>query len=84
MQVRKGYVVSFGQRFWKEGETLPPSILDKVKRNQAWKLENNDGKKESNTNRKDKEENEQKGKKGQEIADIANNRMLDKNTIRMK
>jgi hypothetical protein len=73
--VKKGYTACEGLDIWKEGEVVPPSHTDYIRKTQSWKVEE-DGK------QKRKEREEEKPKEldsiGEEkkIEDIASNRMV--------
>jgi hypothetical protein len=84
-KVRKGYVVNFGERFWGEGEEVPPHILPEVLKNQSWKFIENIIEEEilDGEQKEERKEDKSSGQK-KEIKDIANNRMIDKSKVKVK
>jgi hypothetical protein len=91
LQVRKGYVVHYGQKYWWGGETLPPSLENVIMKNQSWKLEvmldgkgANNGKpkelKEQSKEEKDKQEKERQTT----LANIIPNKMMAEAQVKVK
>lgn len=74
--VKNTYVVYFGDKRFKGGEEIPPSLISEVLKTQEWKIQvTEDVKKEKETSSgegADKEREEEK-----EIKDITVNRMMD-------
>ena len=81
MKVRFGYTIKHNGRLYKEGDAIPPSILEEVKKKASWRLE--DEEKKLNANRKTIEKETEK-REEKEVTENIINRSMTKKEIRTK
>jgi len=84
--VKKGYVVHFKGKMYREGMEIPSSIVQEILKYQHWKVEVTDG------NKKETEKGKTEGtattsgdgKKEEKIEDITSNRMIKDDNVRKR